>query len=229
MATQVPVTLVNGGGALTPLQIKRTLCKAFREAVKDYCTAPPGSRGSFNDKFFEKLRNVTPHGANLAGSIAREAPVLAAKTAGMASGSAQALASPSNPVAQALHNAYVQESRAILGSATATSVTGAFTGGVASCFAIGRVFSHFKGPFRAFNAIRQAGYRLGWPDGMIGEQVIEIKGPADSFRKNQKETFDAVSKPNPPIVVDCKSCGANCKNGPKKKLKGKWKTNLGCP
>lgn len=232
MATQVPVTLVNGGGALTPLQIKRACCKAFRDAVTDHCTSPPGSRGDFNDKFFKRLDKVTPHGSDLMKNMVREAPVLAAKAAGGVSGSAQALAASGNATAQAVHNAYVKESAKLLGGgATSVTAAAALAAGITlkSCFAIGRMFGKAGGVWQFFNGLRAAGFRIGFPDAMIGNQAIEIKGPGDSFRKNQKETFDAASKPNPTIVIDCKSCGANCKNGPVKKLKGKWKTNVGCP
>ena len=234
MATQVPVTLVNGGGALTPLQIKRACCKAFREAVDEVCQGAPGSRGNFNDKFYEKLQGVTPHGSSLAQNMAREVPVLAGQAgtaaAGMAGTAADvAAAAPSSAVAQNVHNAFVQEAAAV-GNISGTAAPGT----IANCFSIGAMFASYavkgsRGVFRFFNALRAGGFRLGFPDGMIGTQAVEIKGPGDSFRKNQKETFDAASKPNPTIVIDCQSCGANCKNGPVKKLKGKWKTNVGCP
>ncbi len=229
MSTQVPVTLVNGGGALTPLQIKRACCKAFRQAVDEYCQGAPGSRGNFNDKFFEKLQNVTPHGSSLAQNMAREAPVLAGKAGTAMAGTAGtaanvAAANPGSAVAQVVHNAYVNASAAI-GNVTGTAAAGT----IANCFSIGRMFGKSGGVWQFFNALRAGGFRIGFPDGLIGSQAVEIKGPADSFRKNQKETFDAASSPNPTIVVDCKSCSANCKNGPTKKLKGKWKKNVGCP
>jgi hypothetical protein len=228
MATQVPVTLVNGGGALTPLQIKRAACKAFREAVDEYCKSPPGSRGSFNDKFFDKLKDVTPNGADIAKSISREVPMLAGKAGGVASGVAGtagdlAAADPGNAAANFVNDQYVKELANLPGGASGVA------GPVGSCFAIGAMFAAAGGKWLFFNALRAAGFRLGFPDGAIGSQAIEIKGPGDSFRKNQKETFDAASKPNPTIVVDCKSCGADCKNGPVKGLKGKWKSNVGCP
>ncbi|MEZ4447376.1 MAG: VRR-NUC domain-containing protein [Polyangiaceae bacterium] len=229
MATQVPVNLVNGGGALTPLQIKRAACKAFRQAVDEYCQGAPGSRGDFNDKFFEKLQNVTPHGSTLAQNMAREVPVLAGQAGTAAAGVAGtaanvAAANPGSAIAQIVHGSYVKSAAAI-GGGMGTAAAGVIT----SCFSIYRMFGRAGGRWPFFNALRAGGFRIGFPDAMIGNQAIEIKGPGDSFRKNQKETFDAASKPNPTIVVDCKSCNANCKNGPVKKLKGKWKKNRGCP
>lgn len=235
MATQVPVNLVHGGGSLTPLQIKRALCKAFRAAVADYCSAPVGQRGAFNDKYFDHLRNTQPHGAALAANITREVPVLAARAgSGAVGGTAQALASASNPAAQAVHGAHMAALGAspFAGAAAGAvqtgafaGVTGLFGGGVRSCFAIGRLFATTGRAI--FGQLAAAGLRLRFPDGMIGNQIIEIKGPADSFRPGQKADYDALSKPNPTMVVDCKSCGASCKNGPS--LAGGWSKNKGCP
>lgn len=230
MATQVPVTLVNGGGALTPRQIKRACCKAFRNAVKDYCTSPPGSRGDFNEKFFEKLPKVKPHGTDLMNNMVREAPVLARRAGGMTA-SVASLASKGNATAQAVQGAYVAESANLIAGSSSITAAAAATAGIAvpNCYSIGAMFSNAGGKWQFFNSLRAAGYRIGFPDAQIGRQAIEIKGPADSFRKNQKETFDSASRPNPTIVIDCKSCNAKCKNGPKSALKGKWKTNVGCP
>lgn len=228
MATQVPVNLVNGGGALTPLQIKKALCKAFREAVAEHCSNPPGKRGSFNDKFYKKLRNVTPHGRDIAKSCMREVPVLCGKAgtaaAGVA-GTAADLAATGNPLANMLNNAF----NSVVSGLPSTGVSGlAGAGNVAASFA-GTEALAANGPKVFFSTVKGSNFNYSFPDGMIGKQCIEIKGPADSLRPDQKAQYDAVSQPNPTIVVDCKSCGANCKNGPFIKMKGKWKQNVGCP
>lgn len=231
MATQVPVNLVHGGGSLTPKEIHDALCKAFRSAVEEYCKGAVGKRGSFNDKFYEHLRNPATGNPNLAANIAREAPILVARQGSTAvGGTAAALAKAGSPAAQAVHGAHVAALgrpplSSVLG-AGATVITGAAAVGVRSCLAIGEAFRTATA-WKLFGDVAKEGLRMRFPDGMIGNQCIEIKGPADSFRPDQKADYDSISDPNPTIVVDCESCNVECKNGPS--LAGGWSKKKGCP
>src|SRR4051812_39839664 len=113
MATQVPTNIVHAGLGLTEDQVKDLLCKAFRQGVDDYCSAPKAPpRGGFNNYFFKALNNLPPPstqaGQALAGEITREAPILVGAVTGTAQAVAQAPATAGavGPVAQSLAGAY---------------------------------------------------------------------------------------------------------------------------
>jgi hypothetical protein len=106
------------------------------------------------------------------------------------------------PVAQALAGSY-QGAASALGAAGGV-VTGALAVGVRSCLGIGAMFG--KGAAN-WGILRAAGCRLRFPDGMVGNRILEIKGPFDKPRPGQLEDYKTLSGADP-MVADAESCGA---------------------
>ena len=216
MATQAPANIVHAGLGLTEDQARDLLCQAFRQAVDDYCSTPQGQRGGFNNYFFNSLRNLpapnTQMGQALAGEIAREAPIFVGAVQGTAEAIARApsMAGSVGPVAQALAGAYQQAAVALTGGMGV--VSGMVGGQVPNCLGVGAMF---QGGFARWRILGQNGVRLRFPDGLLGNRIIEIKGPADWYRRPaQRADYQVFCAPNAPIEPDCVSCGANCENGP---------------
>ena len=230
MAVQTPEQLVSGGGGLAASGLKDVMCQAFKDAVDEHCAKPKGKRGSFNNKFYDKLRKLNPE---LAGKIQRETPLIFGGAAG--SGGALASAMTNAPgAAGAAANAVMaahQSGVAALAGSGASAVTGAtanpnipagpwgIVGVAAFATKVGApLFSKVKfGLFQLMNR----GVRIKFPDGLIGNQIIEVKGPGDTMKASQAKDYQAFSKPDPPIVPSCESCGAACVN--------KKTSNGGCP
>lgn len=223
MAVQTPEQLVHGGGGLAASGLKDVVCQAFREAVDEHCSKPKGQRGSFNNKFYDKLRR---HNPDLAGRIQREVPVVfggAAGSAGQLAANLTNAPGPAGAAANAVLAAHQAGVRALAGPG-ATAVTGALANpripggpwgvvGLAAMEGLRRgapLFDRLK--FALFRLMNR-GVRVKFPDGLIGRQVIEIKGPGDTMSKGQAKDYQAFSKPDPPIVPSCESCApANCVN-----------------
>ncbi|MGK3964032.1 hypothetical protein WMF38_07615 [Sorangium sp. So ce118] len=213
---QAPTNVVHAGLGLTEDQTMDLLCQAFRQAVDDYCSAPKGKRGGFNNFFFNSLRNLPPPntqmGKALAGEIVREAPIFVGAVQGTAQAVAAAptIAGNVGPVAQALAGAYQQAAFRLTGGMGA--VTGMVAGPVRNSLGIGAMFE--KG-FARWSVLAQNGVRLRFPDGLIGNRVVEIKGPADYYRNPaQQADYQAFCAPDAPMEPDCSSCNAtNCVNG----------------
>jgi hypothetical protein len=217
MATQVPTNIVHAGLGLTEQQVKDLLCEAFRQGVDDYCSqSPPRPLGGFNNYFFRALNNLPPPstqmGQALAGEIVREAPILVGAVTGTAQAvaSAPAMAGTVGPVAQNLAGSYQAAAQAL---GAGNVVTGAFGGVVGNCLGIGAMF--VRGAPSAWGILARAGTRLRFPDGLLGNRIIEIKGPADYYRRPpQRADYQQFCQPNAPFEPDCKSCEAKCENGP---------------
>ncbi|KYF70860.1 hypothetical protein [Sorangium cellulosum] len=213
---QAPTNVVHAGLGLTEDQTMDLLCQAFRQAVDDYCAAPQGQRGGFNNFFFNSLRNLPPPntqmGQALAGEIVREAPIFVGAVQGTAQAVAAAptVAGNVGPVAQALAGAYQQAAVGLTGGMGA--VTGMVAGPVGNCLGIGAMFQR---GFARWRVLAQNGVRLRFPDGLIGNRIVEVKGPADWYRNpRQRADYQAFCAPNAPLEPDCASCDANCENGP---------------
>jgi len=229
MATQVPVTLLNAGGGLSPRRVKKYLCKAFRAAVKDYCKKPKNKRGNFNNDFYSKLRGYKRQPFPwLAQNTLREVPVIAGN--GVA-GTAQALMSspgPARQVAAAAQGAYNDFVTLTLGQTA--PITGATAIAVGSSLGMWKLAQVVLPSGNAFwHEMGQLGAQLKYPDGLINNQIIEIKGPGDFFKDpTQRQVFNQVSSPNAAIVVNCRSCRAKCQNGPGSAMSAGYRRNKGC-
>ena len=80
-----------------------------------------------------------------------------------------------------------------------------------------------------WQALGGLGGQLKYPDGLINNQIMEIKGPGDFFKDpTQRQVFNDVSAPNAAIVVNCKSCKAKCENGPPASMSKGARRNAGC-
>jgi hypothetical protein len=214
--------LMQAGGGLAASGLKDVLCAAFRAAVDEHCAKPKGKRGKFNNKFYNHLNRLDP---KLAGKISREVPVIFGGAAG-ASGELASNLTNAPGMAGATANAVMAEYqagvRAFAGSG-ATAVTGATVNaaipggpwGVAGIVALG-FGSIGKATVALWNGVKGGvapRIRVKFPDGLIGKQVIEIKGPGDTMKPSQAKAYSAFSKPDPPIVPSCDSCApANCVN-----------------
>lgn len=214
MGFQSSAKLISAGGGLNKSGIKTPLCKAFKKAVTEYCSKPKGKRGKFNDTYFKKLKDVD---RQLAGQIRREVPCLMGQgalpgvrclwtaTSGLtAAGSATAAVAG---CAGALATGAAAAAKAAVGVGAPTGLTRAAAGAMDAIR--GRSFSLYN--ILRTNGAAIPGGKLRFPDGMIGQQVIEVKGPGDGFKdKGQAKDYQKISRPKPPIVPSCESCKANC-------------------
>jgi hypothetical protein len=198
MTPQAAADLLHAGGGLAASSDKDAMCKAFAEAVAEWCAKPKGQRGSFNDVFFDKLKGIDP---KLAGDIMREVPVLMklAGRAGQVVGAVSEVAKNGSGAAKAL---------AIVMAGAYTAISGLGGGGGAADAMRNAVYGAFKG-------VGNRRFYPRFPDGMLRGQVIEVKGPGDYFRKpGQAADYQKISAPKEPIVLSCESCGADCESGP---------------
>lgn len=232
MATiQAVQQLANAVAGMTPQQKKDEMCKAFRDAVDDYCKASPAERKAkknFNNFFYDRLR---AQNSQLAGAIAREVPIVATGAgANIVAGYARALAMAGAPgllgqVASAMIGGYWGASRTILGvggAGAGVGISGADAVNIGSNVGVGRM-ANFAGPGSTnavgdgINAVYRQGVRPRWLDGVIPpRQVIEIKGPDDLKTPDTRQAADqkAFSRPDPPLKLTCSECApANCVDG----------------
>ena len=220
--TQAPVTVVNAGLGLTDDQIKDLNCEAFKQALKEFCQTPRlRPRGTFNNYFFRALRSLPPPNSNagrtLAEATIREAPIIVGgvlpSAAPAVTGTAQAIAqAPSfagqvGPVAEALAGGYQQAAAGLLGGAGV--VTGLVARNVPNCLGIGQMFRTLSpgGP-RLWQVLRDAGARLRFPDGLIGNRTLEIKGPHDTYRGAQEADYKSFNDPNSGFEASGAACDA---------------------
>jgi hypothetical protein len=221
MSTQAPETIVMAGAAVPRADIEDALCEAFKEAVVEWCARPAGKKGSFNSTLFKKLKaGDLARGTNYAANIAREVPIVFGGVAGAAGQTAASLVrggatGPAGAMAGILHEGYVTGSRWITGGASAwlsgaNQVAGR---GVMSAFALGMDPAAKAATIANLRNISGAWNRF--PDGLIPpRQIIEIKGPGDTYDRGQKRDYDKFSQPGKPIEPDCVKCDAPCVNDP---------------
>jgi hypothetical protein len=214
-------SIVHAGAPITALNSDHPMCKAFCNAVKGYCRKKLGKRGTFNDYFFKKLARQSP---TLAKEMQREVPFLFKHAAGgpqllgTAAEVAKNGAGIGQEIAEAMHAVGSPMTGAAVLAKGATGLADAFRG---SCAA-------------AWKGVTGAGanrFFPKFPDAMRNGQAIEIKGPGDSFRGNQKACYQKISKPHDLLEVDCESCSTEeckCKSGPKPKGMSKKEWNGGC-
>ena len=187
--------LLSGGGGLGKSGIKTKACKAFRAAVKRWCSGNTSAR-EFNDVFYNELQKASQYG-DLASRLAREAPVLmqGAITAG-------------GVVAVGLGGP---------GAGTPDDVLNCWNSMEDASGAIAGTTQAYGEGASAMNAMRSVtppdGFYRRFLDGVLdGEQVVEIKGPGDTFHDAQAADLKTINGNKNPIVLSCKSCGANCNN-----------------
>lgn len=235
MATQAPASLLNAGGKLSHRAVKRALCQVFRKAVDDHCAEVKkgNSPGPFNDRFFRTMQGYSQGRFGwLANNIVREMPVLAQNVSGGLAGTAMQVAASGTGAIQGIASGLAAAASLVGGGlmtasglpvptgllagpagATGTTAVGLVTG--AATAAVPSSIANIAHPGTA--AMTAAGYRLGYPDGMMNfngrNRCIEIKGPRDQFRPGQKGTFNAASRPKKMMEISCTECKANCQNG----------------
>lgn len=207
MATpQALAKILMAGGNLWRNSKKRSLCKAFREAAKEWCDAGPGNRPRFNDVFYQRLTNNAP---NLAGQLRREVPVLLEAGAGAASQVGRgALVAVLGQYGTAIPAAVATIATAVGGAYPAGGITGTM-GNAAGMGSIGYADAISNSARIAFNGANGAGqYGIRFLDGQFPDgQVLEIKGPTDGFAQRPGEAVDQCKvKGKRPQVVSCKSC-----------------------
>jgi hypothetical protein len=205
MATQVPVALVNAGLALPADRKQRLICQAFNQAIKVYCQKPKiPNRGKFNEYFFDALNNLNgPNkgaGQALAASIAREAPIISGNVCGLASNFV------TNPIignaCTVATNGYAAAAAAIPGAQFLPSglLSGATAALVPSSLGVGAART-------AWSSIFQNGCHISYPDGLIGNRTLELKGPFDSYRKGQAKANHQFNKHQKGFYGSGQKCG----------------------
>ncbi|MEJ7728289.1 MAG: hypothetical protein WKG00_03660 [Polyangiaceae bacterium] len=214
--TQAPATVIHAGLGITEGEAQRLYCEAFKQALDVYCdpTKCRKPRGIFNNYFFDALKSLPPPntaaGQQLANATLREMPILVGAVTGTAQAvaGAPAMAGSVGPVAQALATAHSNAAAAL--GATGGLVTGGLGGLVRSCLAIGAMLG--KGVLN-WGILRLAGTRLKFPDGMVGNRILEIKGPFDKHKPKQQQAYKDFAGGVDPMVADM----AVCMPGQKKK------------
>ncbi|WP_437961323.1 hypothetical protein WME76_17910 [Sorangium sp. So ce119] len=228
MTTQVPVALVNAGLALPDDRKQRLFCQAFRQAIKVYCQIPKlPNRGKFNEYFFDALNNLPPPntkaGQALAAATAREVPIISGAVCGLASNFV------ANPVigtaCTVAANAYAAAAALVPGAQLLPGTTGlggllsgSTTGLVPSSLGVGLPSSTgVPGTQTAWHQIFQNGCKITYPDGIVGNRTLELKGPHDKLRKGQAKANHQFNKHKKAFHGDGKKCGKSkaYKNCPK--------------
>lgn len=189
--------IVHAGGVAVSPGPESALCKAFKEAVDEWCKPDRKKDGTeFNDYFFEKLAGNKPKGAALADRIKREVPILVTSAGGTVTGATTlaAAAKAGGPLSGA----------EILRKALQDKIP-------AATVAARKAWKGFR--WRALFTswgISGKGGSLKFPDGMLDGVPIEIKGPRDTYRPGQLEAYSKVSVNGKVIEVSCEKCGATC-------------------
>lgn len=210
MAVQTPEQLIQGGGGLAASGKQDAICKAFREAVAKYCAKPHKKRGTFNDYFFKELKRFDKQ---LAKQLQREVPVLM-KLAGKAGAVVGPIASVAKDaslgVAQALAAYMMKGYSPISGMPGKIGAADSLRTTVHGRYLWGRG-KLINGKVPGVNRFYPR-----YPDAMWNGQVVEIKGPGDTWNSpGQAPDYQKISAPKEPIVPSCGSCApVNCTNDP---------------
>lgn len=215
-AVQADSTLMSGGLGLNKSRKKTVLCTAFVNAVQAFCDEGPASapqRRSFADFFYRALKappnspNYIPGGAAMAADLAREVPILYASTGHfLATGLTSAASLPGGAVGATVQSILALAAPIVTGGAATTPI---FGGGITAAAS------------QSVNAINaaagSAGMSVRYADGIFRStgQVLELKGPGDSFHDTQGRDVQKKVSDKPSIVASCESCGVkpSCSNG----------------
>jgi hypothetical protein len=199
-----------------PRALKDVLCAAFRAAVDEHCAKPKGKRGKFNNKFYNHLNRLDPKlaGEDLPGGARhlRRAPQgPRASWLRISRTPREWRARPPMPSWRSTRRACAPSPargrRPSPGPPSNAAIPGG-PWGVAGIVALG-FGSIGKATVALWNGVKGGvapRIRVKFPDGLIGKQVIEIKGPGDTMKPSQAKAYSAFSKPDPPIVPSCDSC-----------------------
>lgn len=231
------------GGALQGDPDRALICKAFFEAVDDFCNARSlGANRSFNDYFFKHLANQGPRGQQIAGAITREVPFIMERTAQgvqcvgqasqVASGAATATtnAAQGQQIAQAIMTDMTQVVNTSgvapwltglgpvsgVGNAMLAAGSAAWRVVGVTVFGLRTVMTQAKGLLTFMN---NPSIYPRFADGVYNNRVFEIKGPQDKLSGRQAADSRRMGNGNDPYVVGCKSCSVNCSGGCPKNLK----------
>ncbi|WP_437305817.1 hypothetical protein [Sorangium sp. So ce388] len=211
MATQTPEQLISGGGGLAASGKQEAMCNAFREAVRKYCAKPEGQRGTFNDYFFKELKRFDK---KLAKQLQREVPIIM-KLAGKAS----AFVGPATAVARDASLGAAQALAAYMLKGYSPMSGMPRKPGAADSMRMSTHGRYRWGRGKLLNGKVPGANRFFpvFPDAMWNGQVVEVKGPGDTWNRNgQAQDYQKISAPNEPIVPSCGSCApVNCVNDPK--------------
>lgn len=193
---QAGAQIVHAGGVTVSPGGRSTMCRAFKAAAKAWCEDKGNRNGRFNDYFFGALEDTPPNGAALAENMEREVPALVDKDGEVRlledfTGQGGAFGEEMREIAD------VEEElrdEALRGERTWDSYRGAM-----NC--------------AMYNEGVDAKYR--YPDAMVDDQVVEIKGPGDEFGDGQLRDYQKINPNKPVLEVSCESCGAACADGNK--------------
>lgn len=217
MATQAPTALVNAGLTMPDGQKWELYCRAFTQAAEVFCQRPRlRPRGTFNNYFFDALNNLpapnTQAGRALAAATAREVPCIVGRLVGTAASLVNnpVIGPACRAVAGGHARAAYMAGGTLLGGAM--GMLSGMSGGVfRNCLGIGQMFRHVAPGVNGWRQVYGNGCRLRFPDGMVGNRTLEIKGPFDSYRPGQEEDYQTLNDPNSGFEASAEKCG---KRGP---------------
>ena len=213
---QAAAQLVQGGAALVKTKHKPVLCKAFKNAVKNWCRdrASPPMRGNFNDYFYRSLSNIRPQGQALAQNLSREVGGLFYKN--MRSAADVASSSTGRFIGLVTGGVAAGSGTAARAAQAALNIFQNGLGGIPTGMSTARNISRTQGiAARAISrSYGQSGVRIGtrWADGVFRStgRCLEIKGPTDSPRPGQLTDQQKMGGGKFPAVVSCQTCNLNC-------------------
>lgn len=211
-APQASAQLLQGGAALVRTRHKPVLCKAFKNAVKNWCRDLGSRKGNFNDYFYRSLSNIRPQGQALAQNLSREVGGLFYKN--LKSGADIANQSAGRFVGLVTNPAVSGGSgMAARAAQAAGNIFENGLGGVPTGMSTARNISRTQG-IAARAISRSYGTKIGtrWADGVFRStgRCLEIKGPSDSPRPGQLTDQQKMGNGKFPAVVSCKTCNLNC-------------------
>ncbi|MEZ4300998.1 MAG: hypothetical protein R3B70_39045 [Polyangiaceae bacterium] len=191
MASPQAVSIMQStGGALPQQPDAAVMCEAFRKAVDQWCAEEKAGQkhnGDFNDYFFRKLYN-TPGGRSGALGMMRNMREMAFL----------------NPRAAGAAATVLSASGGAVGTAFSGSAMTLAAGASSRGFRWGVILNFIKNP-----ACWAQGTPM-FPDAMLGNTPVEIKGPKDLLGTKQADKYQKIHPNGDLIVVSCQSCKASC-------------------
>lgn len=178
------------GGALPQQPEASVMCEAFRKAVDQWCAEEANGQkhnGDFNDYFFRKLYNTPGGRSGALGNMRnmREMAFLNPRAAGQAA-------------------TLLSASPGAVGATFAGSAMTLAAGASSRAFRWGVILEFIKNP-----TCWAQGSPM-FPDAMLRNTPVEIKGPNDLLGTKQAEKYQKIDPNGDVIVVSCQSCKASC-------------------
>ncbi len=203
---QAAAKIVHAGGTTVSPGAEGTLCKAFRRAAERWCEDEGKRNGKkFNDYYFEDLKETPPDGKSIGESVEREKTFIASgEGEGRQISSLDDLEAKWSDTDPAFADKFAKLSD------TEQGLQNDAANGLSSYDAIRLEMQNEAAGAGLDTGMGPGASNLRFPDAVLDDQVIEIKGPKDQFQEGQLEDYSRINPHKPVIEVSCQACAAPC-------------------